>query len=1017
MTSNPSKINILYCVQTSVKREESDLLFPGSSFSVQSIEFKRFAELDLTSDFSVFDAVIFRIDKLDDSVAEIIEQHLRSKKSIFYFIYDEIKPSILDKYQQNYNFVFLPYIPRSSPYIQLLLKLPLKYDDRLASGSEYFTEKFKDFPFPFLVFGMRGKAQLANEEFYKEFFYEKQDIRKIRLNDLLIGISAETILRNANDNPSIFPQTYSCSIIDGKRNIVPCEGHFIFHRIGTKPCLLLFFKNVSKLNQQEKIVIEHSKSFHLVSQIIDLLSKIDDIDFYDDIMNKKLRELFSADHIISISSEEETGELEFNQLQSADKTLIPPVKTFIHVALKTQKPSIFQIDPTKIVGAQTAFRSVFIIPLLSSNNLFGIMILFYLNRFEPSLLQVELAEMVSRLFGNYLSKALFLKKLRASENLFKTAVENAMNGIYQSTPEGKILFANKALLKMLGYNSLEEMQQLNLSEDIYSDPEDRQKFIRELEKNKVITNCTVKLRRKDGSSIIAIENSYILEDAKGRHFYQGSLHNIGSYQELQHSLKKAEKFNADFLNNSGFIIAGFNQDGVLKIWNRLAAQLTGFTRAEIGEKEAFLHLIKHYSKNNSEQENTGYGLLKTTIETKEQKMVTIIWDVENLNYPQYGLLEVWIGMRFIDEPFSSGRNTYMKDIVNDQLKLLSDFFDKLIHEGTKKNIALQELHKTFLEYKNKYLTYSEISAITEISDTSINAMEIAEQTILLLKNFIPAEITLFMNLEFAGFVQIQKKSLEIIFEQLLLNAIESIDSTGEIAFSSRIVTSKDEIPENPEKEELSLPAALFSIADTGRGIESADLKTVTEPFTTSKNPLEHAGLGLYIAKQIISVLGGKLLINSTIGKGTNVMVLLPAEQIHQKAGQKGTTIEEKTSVLIVDDESVIRELINDVLTSKNINVISASDGIEGYEKFLTNKDNIGLVILDIIMPGMDGKELYYKIKKIEKDVKVIITSGYSKHNVKDELLQAGVDNFLSKPFNINELTNLLDTVFPEHNNK
>ena len=1011
MTKDRSKINVLYYIQTSVKDKDDEHFIRSPLLTVQTIEFDRFAELDLTCDFSVFESVIFRIEKLDNTVEEIIAQHLKPKKNNFYFIYDEVKPEILNKYQRDSNFLFLPHIPQSSPYMQLILKLIHKVGTG-KGNKNYFAERFKDFPFPFLVFGMHGKAIYANNEFSNEFHYKQKNISGINLKELVIGISADAVLESAADNQAIFPQVYSCSILDGRGNLIPCEAHFIIHETGRIPYLMLFFKNLSELSQQKKIVGEHSSSISLISKIIDLLSKKESIDFYDDSINKKLLELFSADHIISIPVDEESGKMELSSLTKSDRSLIPPIEQLILTALSASRPTIFQFDSKKLSDIQNAFRSVFIIPLLSGKKVFAITALFYLNHFEPSLLQVEIAEMISRLIGSHLSKAMYLKKLRASENRFKTAVENAMNGIYQTTPDGKILFVNKALLQMLGYDSLEEMQNLKSAENLYFNPDDRKKFILELEKNKIITNRSVKLKRKDNSAIIAIENAYILHDAKGRPFYQGSLRNIGSYQDLQHDLKKAEEFNTDFLDNTGFMIAGFDQKGILKLWNRLAARLTGFSREEIGEKEAFMNLIKDSSQNNPDQ-SSGYGLLRTSIETKNQKLLTIIWDVEKLNHPTYGRMDVWIGRRFVDEPFPADSDIPEEKIVNIPSKRLSAYFDKFLKEGKDKNISIQELYKTFSEYRKRYLKYSEISPVAEISGTPLNAMEIAEQTILILKNLIPKNIKLFENFEFAGFVRIQKKSLQTVFEQLLVNAVEAVRGTGEIAFSSRLITGADEAPEIAQKEVFSLPAALFSITDTGRGIESGELKTVAEPFVTTKNPLEHAGLGLYITNQIISVLGGKLLIESTAGKGTNVTVLFPAEKINREGDEEISTEEQKTSVLVVDDESVIRELIKDVLNSKNINVIPASDGMEGYEKFLANKDDIRLVILDIIMPGMDGKELYYKIKKIKKDVKVIITSGYSKHNVKDELLQAGVDNYLSKPFNINELTALLDNIFPD----
>ena len=1013
MTNEKSKIHLLYCIQTTVKDDDTKQIIHNPFLSVQTIEFDRFAELDLSSDFSVFDSVIFRIEKLDSGVEQVIEQYLKNKKNTFYFIYDDVKQDIVDKYQQNSNFLFLPYIPQSSPYIQLLLKKNHQNGNR-KTQKNYFAEKFKACPFPFLVFGMRGKAKYANKQFFNEFLYEQQDISKITLKELIVGISANTILKSANDKQALFPQTYSCSILNGQGNLVPCEAHFSIHETDSTSYILLFFKNLSKLNQQEKIVGEQSFSLQRVSQIIDLLSKREDIDFYDESINKKLLELFSADYMTSIPIDDESGKMEFSDLKKSDEVLIQSAEPLILTALSVLRPSIFQIDQTKLTETENAFRSVFIIPLLSEKKLLGIMAFFYLNPFEPSLLQVELAEMVSRLFGNHLSKVLYLKKLHASEKLFKTAVENAINGIYQTTQDGKILFVNKALLKLLGYESLEEMQNLESAEELYITPDERKKFIRELEKNKIITNCYVKLKRKDGSAIIAIENAYVLHDAKGRPFYQGSLRNIESYQKFQRELKKTNKFTMDFLDKTGFIVAGFDQRGILRIWNRLAARLTGFTRAEIGEKEAFINLVKESTKNKSQQ-SSEYGLLKTSIETKEQKILTIVWDVENTNHPNYGRMEIWIGMRFGDEPFSTERDLSQETDVNLHSERLTEYFDKILQAGIEKNISLQELHRIFSVYRKTYLKYSDIMPLTEIADRPINAMEIAEQTILLLKNLIPEKIKLFENLEFSGFVRVKKKALETVFEQLLVNAIESISGGGKISFSSKMITSADEAPQRAEKGGFSLPAVLFSITDTGEGIGKDEIRTVKEPFTTSKNPLEHAGLGLYMANQIVSAVGGKLWIDSEAGNGTNVTVLFPAEKINQEDEKEITQEEQKTSVLVVDDESVIRELITDVLNSKNINVILASNGMEGYEKFLTNKDDIRLVILDIIMPEMDGKELFYKIKKIKKDVKVIVISGYSKHNVKDELLQAGVDHYLSKPFNINELTDLLDTVFPEHN--
>ena len=112
----------------------------------------------------------------------------------------------------------------------------------------------------------------------------------------------------------------------------------------------------------------------------------------------------------------------------------------------------------------------------------------------------------------------------------------------------------------------------------------------------------------------------------------------------------------------------------------------------------------------------------------------------------------------------------------------------------------------------------------------------------------------------------------------------------------------------------------------------------------------------------------------------------------------------KQSVLVIDDEAIIRDLSNDILTDLGIPVFFAKDGEQGLTIFEKEQQNIGLVILDVIMPGMDGREVYYELRKRNPEIKIMITSGYSKTGVIAELLKAGVDHYVQKPFNLDELT-------------
>ena len=113
---------------------------------------------------------------------------------------------------------------------------------------------------------------------------------------------------------------------------------------------------------------------------------------------------------------------------------------------------------------------------------------------------------------------------------------------------------------------------------------------------------------------------------------------------------------------------------------------------------------------------------------------------------------------------------------------------------------------------------------------------------------------------------------------------------------------------------------------------------------------------------------------------------------------------------MIDDEKKFRELIEEILGEEGYRILFAKNGKEGVDIFKKFSDQIDLVILDIIMPELDGKDCYYEIKRINPQVKVLLTSGYSKSNIKDELLKNGVDAYLCKPFNIDVLLKTVQQV-------
>ncbi|HGY56327.1 MAG TPA: response regulator [Caldithrix abyssi] len=1011
MTGQTTKINLLYYFHSSLSEQDVEAVLKKSGATVQTIRFNRISELIFPSDFSTIDAVIIHIDTVTMPIVQNIEDQTATKNGIFYILYNSIEPFILWKYSGHPNLILLPLSPDYPVHLDLLFKrLKEQKSSRApkALASYYFKQTYGNYPIPLIILSTKGKILYTNQAFDKRFFYAHSQAGKVQIRDILPGINIQDILRRGSNKKEKIEHSLSSTITDGKGNLLPCKTHIVFKEKEGTEYILLFVEDLAELQQKQRQLGEQDISFHLISQITDLLSETQEIGTENSILLEKLQKLFHANHVILLPMNPDEQTPDLSSLRKNNLKLLEPIREKISIGLATQKPSCHQMDDE----IADTYTTVFLIPLLSNKNKLGIIVLFYLNRFEPTVLQLEAAEMISRLIGGSIFKTIYLRKLRASDSLFKTAAENAMNGIYQATPDGRLVFANPALQKMLGYNSFEEMQSLNLANDIYLNPQDKIRFKKELEKNKVIHNSTVKLKKKDGTTIIALENAFIEYDENGNPFYQGTLKNITGYEELQRRLKEAGRLSLDFLDKSGFAVAAFDSEGILRIWNRVVASLSGFSRAEIGEKEAFLNLLNHNMTGVVDTESS-YGLRKLTIETKNQEHIILAWDVENLNLPDYGELEVWIGFPAYDDLTERSSEASGTIEPTRQTDILTGFVEKFIKSVHHQAIPPKEMQALFSDYRKKLENIHKLPLINHYTDKVVNAAEIGEHTFTILKDLIPSKINFTVNLKFAGLLQTQKTTLESIFKQLLLNAIESIDENGSIEFSSRLISDRDNLPSGIVKNQIEVPCAVFSIKDTGCGILPGELDKIFFPFYTTKDPLKHPGLGLTLCKTLVSAMRGHIHIDSYLGKGTTVSLLLPVEEKNAgKSSSHGAKSTEKNTVLVVDDENVIRELIQDVLIMKNINVILASDGLEGYEKYLKHKNDIGLVILDIIMPGMDGKELYFKIKEDNPDMRVIVTSGYSKTNIKEELLQAGVEHFLAKPFNINDLSRILDTIFP-----
>jgi len=259
-----------------------------------------------------------------------------------------------------------------------------------------------------------------------------------------------------------------------------------------------------------------------------------------------------------------------------------------------------------------------------------------------------------------------------------------------------------------------------------------------------------------------------------------------------------------------------------------------------------------------------------------------------------------------------------------------------------------------------------------------------------------------------------KSQIEQTLRNICINAAESIESAGIVTITTRNCTDEDAAI----IEEYGLYSgdyAVIEVRDTGVGIDAETLRHVFEPFFTTKQPGRGTGLGLSMAYGTVKNHGGGIDIKSTPGQGTKITILLPALVSEQRVKVQRRISNMPSphmgrSILLVDDEALIRSSIKRMLQRLGYDVVPAESGERAVQIYRESAKQISLVILDFVMPGMDGAETFAHIKELNPEAKVVISSGYSKDGNIETLLEQGAVGFLQKPFDIEQISEVLAAI-------
>jgi PAS domain S-box-containing protein len=286
----------------------------------------------------------------------------------------------------------------------------------------------------------------------------------------------------------------------------------------------------------------------------------------------------------------------------------------------------------------------------------------------------------------------------------------------------------------------------------------------------------------------------------------------------------------------------------------------------------------------------------------------------------------------------------------------------------------------------------------------------------LLKTSITKRATLNADLNHAdATIRADAAELRQLVMNLILNASEAIEGRdGEIWLTTSHLTLTAEQASGDGAQLSAGNYVRLEVADSGRGMTPEQLSRVFDPFFTTK--LAGRGLGLCVVQRIVQRYGGNIQATSQPGKGTRFVVLLPCTAEAAAADRPSTAIDAGDSsrvsgtVLLVEDEEGLRLAVSQLLRKRGFQVLQAADGTTALEIFQRRSSEIDAILLDMTLPGASSQELIADCARIRPDIKIILTTAYSREIAAPAFISPQIKGFIRKPYQTAELIALLRNV-------
>ncbi|MEE4241390.1 MAG: PAS domain S-box protein [Desulfopila sp.] len=535
--------------------------------------------------------------------------------------------------------------------------------------------------------------------------------------------------------------------------------------------------------------------------------------------------------------------------------------------------------------------------------------------------------------------------------------------------------------------------------------------------------------RPDGSTSWVLTNKVPIRDENRKIIgVLGTYSDITDRKIAEEELRKLRNYLANIIDSMPSVLVGVNLDGIVTQWNMEAKRITGLSSREaLGQSlDKVLprfsdEMEQVYNAIKTRKKHTGLKRLQSEKDHVLYENITIYPLVTNGVDGAVIRIDDVTREQQLEEQLNHSRKleavgTLAGGIAHDFNNMLGGIMGatELLGFHLPDDPKAKKLHQTIIDAASraaaltgKLLTFSRHNPK---ASTVVDVHEIIHETMVLLKNTIDRRITLDLDLaaELSTVVG-DPSQLQNIFLNMGINGAHAMPDGGKLL----IATQKLEIDEAYcETSTFAIQPGNYleiEIRDTGCGIPLEYHTKIFDPFFTTKEQGLGTGLGLAAVYGSVQQHNGAIYVYSEEGSGTAFQILLPLtdvdktiETTRQHSVKKGSG-----RILVVDDEEVMRITAQTILEDLGYEVVLAEDGQQAVTIFKKEKGAFDLVVLDMVMPLMNGRDCFLLLKKLDANVRVVLSSGFAREEDIEDMNLSGLKGLIRKPYRIAELSEIV----------